>query len=109
MEAVPESSCPRPKSLFPGVTTSGALICPSRWENRLPFPARDRTPTRESPPGGNARSRPVRFRELEARRAKCGLEATVDGDPTFAQRRFALWAAGDAIGPALSFEPTRAK
>jgi hypothetical protein len=84
MEAVPESSCPRHKSLFPEVTTSGALICPTRWENSLPFPARDRTPTRESPPGGHARSRLVRFCELEARRAKCGFEASVDGDPTFA-------------------------
>jgi hypothetical protein len=84
MGAVPLSSCPRHKGHFPGAATSGALFCPTSWENWLPFPARGLTPTRESPPGGNARSRPVRFRGLEARRAKCGLEATVDGDPTFA-------------------------
>ena len=84
MGVVPEPSCPRHKGLFPGVTTSGALIYPTRWENSRPFPARGRTPTRESPPGATARSSPVRFRKLEARRAKCGFEASVDGDTTSA-------------------------
>ena len=73
MGVVPEPSCPRHKSLFPGVTTSGALIYPTSWEN-----------SRESPPGATARSRPVQFRKLEARRAKCGFEASVDGDTTSA-------------------------